>query len=132
MKVYVKRFNMVKRSLDLDLQLVRTSVQQQVHVFAVFIFLAYHKAPDVSKNSPIVPTAPNDAPATYIMAGTNPLANKYIIVHFLYMQFFFWCTFFWTEHKTLLRVISQTLDLSLLVPSKHLTFPFLISIYLSL
>ena len=69
---------MVKKWLNLGLQLAITAVLKLGNVFAIFIFPDYRKAPDPPTNAPSAPTTMNDTNGTDTLTRPNhPEDNTY-------------------------------------------------------
>ena len=81
MKVDVNTFNMVKRNLNLGLQLTRTVVLKLGHFSAIFIFPAYHKVHEPSTKDPTTASALNNMTGTDNASGSKPPDDNYIVVN---------------------------------------------------
>ena len=55
---------------------------------AIFIFLAYCKAPNPTTNAPANRNAPNDMTGKETLDGPNPPVNKYIALNTFHLNFF--------------------------------------------
>ena len=84
MKSDVDKFNMVKRILNLDLQLAITVILKLDNFFAIFIFLAYRKAPEPSTNTPT--RQPQKTIQTLGLDRTLQRIN--IVLNIFYINFF--------------------------------------------